>query len=299
MLGKGLQSLIPKKSSQLGSFIRGQTKKRTWFDSRKESVFNIEIGKIKPNPQQPRQEFNGENLKELADSIREHGILQPLLVVKIEKPTKRGRKVEYQLVAGERRWRAAKIVGLTYAPVIIRDDSERQKLEIALVENLQREDLNPIEAALAFKQLRDEFGLKQEEVAKRVGRSRVAVANYLRLLNLPAKIQAVISQGKISAGHGKAVLIAKPQNQIALVQEIVKNNLSVREAEDRARKVAARIPLGGKEAKNPIFKKTEKDLQQVLGNRVNITKRGRAGRLILQFYSQEELDKIVNHLLKI
>lgn len=259
----------------------------------------MEIGKIKPNPQQPRQEFNEENLKELAESIREHGVLQPLLVAKIEKPTKRGQRVQYQLVAGERRWRAAKAVGLSYVPVIIRDDSKRQKLEIALVENLQREDLNPIEAALAFKQLRDEFGLKQEEVAKRVGRSRVAVANYLRLLNLPIKIQKAITGGRLTAGHGKAILIAKPARQIALAQEIIKDNLSVREVEDRARKAAARIPLGGREAKNPIFKKIEKDLQEVLGNRVNITKRGRAGRLVLQFYSQEELDKLAGHLLRI
>lgn len=299
ILGQGLQSLIPKKTSAFSSLIKNRVKKRTWFDQKKESVFNVEINKIKPNALQPRQDISKEDLKELADSIREHGVLQPLLVNKIEKSTKRGQKAEYQLVAGERRWRAAQMAGLPYVPVIIRDNSKQQKLEIALVENLQRKDLNPVEAALAFKQLRDEFNLKQEEIAKKVGRSRVAVANCLRLLNLPSKIQRVIAQGKISAGHGKAVLIARPARRFVLVREIIKDNLSVRQTEDRARTAAARLPLGGKGAKNPVFRKIEKDLQAVLGNRASITKRGRAGRLILQFYSQEELDKLVSHLLKI
>lgn len=299
-LGKGLQSLFPKKPSRITFLTKGVTRAKSWLGPKEESIFNVEIDKIKPNPHQPRRDLTKENLKELADSIREHGILQPLLVTQIEKSTHRGRKVEYQLVAGERRWKAAQIAGLPHVPVIIRDSSGRQKLEITLVENLQRENLNPIEEAQAYKQLRDEFGLKQEEIAHRVGKSRVRIANTMRLLNLPAKIQQALTDGQITTSHGKAILAAKPEKQIALYQEVLKNNLSVHQAEDRARKVAAaRVTLRGKKPQNPIFKKIEKDLQGVLGNRVKITKRGRAGRLILQFYSQQELDRLVNHLLKI
>ncbi|OGZ35012.1 MAG: hypothetical protein A3A94_02720 [Candidatus Portnoybacteria bacterium RIFCSPLOWO2_01_FULL_43_11] len=294
---KGLQSLIPKKSSRLTVLIKKQSRKKNLFGSKKESVFNIEVNKIKPNPHQPRRDFSEDSLKELADSIGEHGVLQPLLVTKIEKPTARGRRVEYQLVAGERRLEAAKIAGLPRVPVIIRDNSERQKLEIALVENIQREDLNPIEAALAFKQLNDDFGLKHEEIAKKVGKSRVAVTNCLRLLNLPLRVQEAITKGKISFGHGKALLMAKPEKQKDLFGDIIKDNLTVHETEYRAQRVAARP--SDKESKNPLFQKIEKDLQEVLGNRVSVTKRGRAGRLTLQFYSDEELDKIVNRLLKI
>jgi len=165
------------------------------------------------------------------------------------------------------------------------------------VENIQREDLNPIEAALAFKQLNDDFGLKHEEIAKKVGKSRVAVTNCLRLLNLPLRVQEAITKGKISFGHGKALLMAKPEKQKDLFGDIIKDNLTVHETEYRAQRVAARP--SDKESKNPLFQKIEKDLQEVLGNRVSVTKRGRAGRLTLQFYSDEELDKIVNRLLKI
>jgi ParB family chromosome partitioning protein len=297
-LGKGLQSLIPKKPSRTSSLIQKQAQIKGRLSAEQESVFNVEIDKIKPNPHQPRQDLSKKNLKELADSIREHGILQPLIVTQIEKSTPRGRKVEYQLVAGERRWRAAKMAGLPHVPVIIRDSSERQKLEIALIENLQREDLNAIEEAQAFKQLQDEFNLKHEEIAQKVGKSRPTITNSIRLLSLPLKIQQAVLANKISEGHARAILMAKPEAQMALYQKIVKNNLTVRQAEDIASKIAAQRQKN-KGPKNPLYRKIEKELQEVWGKRVSITRRGEIGRLSVEFHNQQELDKLVKHFLKI
>ena len=196
-LGNGLQSLIPPKSVNSPKYSK--TLKTDLSDEeRTKNVLYIKISKIKPNPHQPRKNFEPSRLRELADSIREHGIIQPLVVNTIGD--------EYQLIAGERRLQAAKIVGLSEVPAIIRDSSEQEKLELALVENLQRDNLNPIEKAYAFKKLIDEFNFIQENVAKRIGRSRETVANTLRLLELPAEIQRAILNNKITEGHGRAIL---------------------------------------------------------------------------------------------
>ncbi|NQV00677.1 MAG: ParB/RepB/Spo0J family partition protein [Parcubacteria group bacterium] len=297
-LGKGLQSLIPKKQFKKHSPAENQIETIDWTKSKKESIFNIEIDKIKPNSCQPRREFPKEALKELADSIKEHGVLQPLIVSKIEKPTKRGRQVEYELVTGERRWRAAQIAKLPQVPVIIRDSSAKEKLEIALVENLQREDLNAMEEAAAFKQLQDEFNLRHIDIAQRVGKARVTVTNTLRLLVLPKEAQKAISAGRISEGHGRAILMAKPESQSALFRTIVRNNLSVRQAEEKARKLSLPKKPRTVGPRNPVFIKIEKDLGKALNNRVSIIKRGGKNYLNIEFTKQKELDKIIKHLLK-
>jgi ParB family chromosome partitioning protein len=298
-LGKGLQSLIPKKEDKIADLIKGQKKSSTWLQPKKESIFNVEIDKIRPNPNQPRKDLSEESLKELANSIREHGILQPLIVAKIEKPTERGQQVEYELVAGERRWRAAQMAGLPHVPVIIRDSAAGEKLELALVENIQRENLNPVEAALAFKQLQEEFGLRHKDIAQKVGKSRTTITNTMRLLTLPPKVQEAMITGKISEGHGRALLLARPSAQMSLFQTIIRNNLSVRQAEDRARKLALPDKPKSQGPKNPFFKKIEKELEGVIGRRVSITQRGDLGHLRIEFVNQKELDKLVKHLLKI
>ncbi|MEA2113366.1 MAG: ParB/RepB/Spo0J family partition protein [Patescibacteria group bacterium] len=298
-LGKGLQSLIPKKRQTITDLAPNQAQRSGWAKPKKESIFNVETAQIRPNSLQPRSDFSDGSLKELADSIREHGVLQPILVAKIEKTTDRGRNVEYELIAGERRWRAAQIAGLPRVPVIIRDTSTRQKLEIALVENIQRENLNAIEMALAFKQFQDDFGLKHGEIAQKVGRKRTTITNFLRLLNLPKEVQKAMIAGKIAEGHGRAVLMVKPSARLALFRNIVKNNLSVRAAEDKARKLLLpnKPKAGG--PKNSLFKKIEQDIVGVWGRRVSITQRKETGCLRVEFIGQKELDKLKNHLLKI
>jgi ParB family chromosome partitioning protein len=297
-LGKGLQSLIPKKESKIVDLIKDQSRTANWLRPKRESIFNVEVDKVKPNPSQPRREVSKESLKELANSIREHGILQPLIVTKIEKPTDRGQEVEYELVAGERRWRAARLAGLPHVPVIIRDSAAHEKLEIALVENLQRENLNPIESALAFKQLQDDFHLKHKEIAQKVGKQRATVTNTMRLLTLPPRIQQAIVSNKISEAHGRAILMAKPSAQVSLFQAIVKNGLTVTRAEEKAKKLSLPNRPQGRGPKNPLFKAMEKDLVKALGRRVSITQRGKTGYMRIEFIAQKELDKLVKHLLK-
>lgn len=279
-LGKGLHSLIPPKGG-------GATQ------SKDEGVLNIEIGKIKPNPHQPRKKLNKARLQELADSIKEHGILQPLVVSKTGD--------NYQLIAGQRRLEAAKIAGLSKVPVIIRDSSDREKLELALVENLQRDNLNPIERAYAFKKLIDEFNFIQEDVAKRVGKSRETVANTLRLLELPAEIQRAILENKISEGHGRVILaLPNIEKQLLLFKEIVKNKLSVRQTEVLVKKIAAGLPkkLRIKSRKDPYLRDLEDKLSNALGTRVKLTRKGKKGKLTIEFFSQEELDSIIDKILK-
>ncbi|MBU2068443.1 ParB/RepB/Spo0J family partition protein [Patescibacteria group bacterium] len=298
ILGKGLQSLIPKKESKITSLIKDQSKSINWLKSRKESIFNVEVDKIRPNPNQPRKDLNEEGLIELANSIRQHGVLQPLIVTKIETPTDRGQQVEYELVAGERRWRASQKAGLPHVPVIIRDSAAQEKLEIALVENIQRENLSAIEPAMAYKQLQDDFSLKHREIAQKVGKSRTAITNILRLLTLPNEAQKAVSDGKISEGHGRAILMANPKAQKTLFQMVLKNGLSVRQTEDRARSLASLNKPKSAGPKNPLFKQIEKDLGEILGRRVSILKRGDRNFINIEFADQKELDKLVVNLSK-
>lgn len=259
------------------------------------TIFWIEVGKIKPNPQQPRREFSEEQLKELSESIKQYGILQPLLVVRKEEETVSGTSVEYELIAGERRLRAAKLAGLIQVPVIIRKEpAEKIKLELALIENLQREDLNPLEKARAFKQLSEDFGMKHQEIAEKVGKSRVYVTNTIRLLNLPEEIRSSLREGKISEGHGRPLLMLhkKPEEQQKLYYEILAKNLNVRDTEKYSRRIAQeRIRIKEGLASEEIIK-IENNLTNILGTRVYIDKKGNAGKIQIDFTSTDQLKSL-------
>ena len=238
MLGRGLESLIPPQHSKNDDADEPRAvdvparRKIPEIDG---PIFHIEVEKIKPNPHQPRKHFDDTALRELSASIAEHGILQPLVVSKIETVTERGRDVEYQLIAGERRLLASKMLGLPRVPVIVKHtDEEREKLELAVVENLQRANLDPIETARAYAKLQDHFGLTQREVAVRLGKSREVVANAMRLLGLPSYIQEAMSKGQLSESQGRLLLaVAEPMRQQSLFDDILRNNLSVRELKTR------------------------------------------------------------------
>ncbi len=257
------------------------------------AIFWVEVDKIKPNPYQPRKDFDEAALQSLADSIKQYGVLQPLVVTRKEESTPDGGlRVFYELVAGERRLRASKLAGLTQVPVLIRDkeDSDQEKLELAIIENLQREDLNPIDKALAFKQLHDKFNMTHAQIAQKVGKSREYVSNALRLLALPEDIQRAIANGIISEGHARPLLMLsdKPEEQQTLFKEITMQKLTVREAEHIARSVATE-----KVRKNhipPKLRKIERELTENLGTRVRIEQKdGQVGRIHIDFTSEDDL----------
>jgi len=259
-------------------------------------VTAVAVDSLEPNPLQPRSEWDSDKLEELAVSIREHGVIQPLIVTQGI-----GRK-PYQIVAGERRWRAAVRAGLDEVPVLIRDISSMQALEIALVENVQRADLNPIEEALAFRQLVSEFGLTQEKIAERVGKSRSAIANTLRLLDAPDEVRAAVLQGVISAGHARALLAVDSRDlQLDLFSQVVSAGLNVRQTE---RLVAShnRGEPAREKPPNPELSPDERavrdHLQQRLGTRVDLRRGGGSGggQIVIHFYSDEELNGILSRI---
>ena len=268
----------------------------------KESVFWIETDNIQPNPQQPRREFDEQALKGLADSIREYGILQPLVVSRIESETPEGQTVSYELIAGERRLRAAQMIGLAHVPAIIRrEESDKVKLELALVENIQREDLNPLERARAYKRLMEDFGMLQREIGARIGKSREAVANTIRLLTLPDPIQQSVERGSISEGHARALLILTnhPEDQKRTFESVVARNLSVRETERVTRRIAADYAQQGGTLPDSLgeTRAVEESLSGAFGAPVFIEKdRNGKGRIAIEFYSQEELEHITARL---
>jgi ParB family chromosome partitioning protein len=277
-LGKGLDALIPN---------RDQSPPPA-------GVMEIPINRIVPNPHQPRATIQEEALDELAASIREHGILQPL-VVRHEPATG-----DYILIAGERRWRAAQKAKLATLPVIVREATPQQQLEWALIENLQRADLNPLEMAEAYRHLTDDFGLSQETVADRVGKSRVSVTNTLRLLKLPKTIQAALVEGKISEGHARALLsLNTTQAQLAALQTIIKSELNVRETEELVRKLnGERVGTQPEKAEpSPMVLELEERLRVQLGTRVNLHHGPKGGSLVIHYYSDEELDGIIAQIL--
>lgn len=286
-LGRGLGALIPTEPSEVPDQTGG--------------VLEVSVEAIAPNPLQPRQSMDAEALTELADSIREHGLIQPLIVTRdVEED---GEGTEYQLVTGERRWRAAQMAGLSNVPVIIKEATSRQKLEWALVENLQRTDLNPLEAANAYRMLMVEFGLTQEQVAEEVGKSRTAVANALRLLRLPKEIKTAILAGKISEGHARALLgLPTPQAQLAALAAVQRRNLSVRQTEELVRRTLERAEKeaqgarGEEDALEEAWKietqALEEHFRTALGTKVALTRSKRGGKLVIRFYSEEELQRI-------
>ena len=270
-----------------------------------DAVFWIEIEKIEPNPFQPRREFAEEALRDLAGSIREYGMLQPVLVTKREIETPTGLDVKYELIAGERRWRASKLAGLTQIPAMIRRGipDDRVKLELAIIENVQREELNAMERARAFKQLMDEFHLVQRDIAARVGKSREMVANTLRLLALPQEIQQAIHGGQISEGHGRAVLMVGDdvQKQFETYHAILNDGLSVRGAENRARQISGKTLTPRKRAasitEDPEMRQWQNRLQDRLGTKVHLQRIGQKGKIVVEFYSEEELRGLLHKLI--
>ena len=266
------------------------------------SIFHIEVDKISSNPSQPRREFNQEAIRDLAASIREFGLLQPLVVTKIEKETPNGITVEYQLIAGERRLLASKYLGLRVVPAIIRNVSlEREKLELAVIENIQRENLNPIETARAFQRLQEEFKLTQREIASKLGKSRETVANSVRLLDLPPYIQEALQKGDITESHGRLLLaIDDPGVQRRLFDDISLYKLTTRDVKERVEKLR-REPGAGTAAENgevlpPEIRAMKDSLSQSLGAPIEIKKGVNTGRISITFYSQEELENILRRL---
>lgn len=266
-----------------------------------DAIFQIEVERITSNPYQPRREFNEEALRELANSIREFGVLQPLVVSKIERETENGTSVGYELIAGERRLMASKLAGLHTVPVIIRGiSSDKEKLELAIVENIQRADLNPIETARAFAKLQDEFKLTQREIAARLGKSREVVANSVRLLNLPSEIQEAISAGRVSESQARLLLsIDDISSQRKLFEEILKSNLSVREVKSRIQEMNFPNSSTQKFASiNPETDYLKERLEDFLGTKIDLSRVGEGGKITISFYSEEELKAITEKLLK-
>jgi ParB family chromosome partitioning protein len=274
-LGKGLGALIPDIESELVE--------------RKEGGLYCTLDEIQLNPYQPRSVFDEEKIEELASSIREKGVIQPLLVRKL--------KSGYQLIAGERRLRAAKSAGLRDVPIVIRETSEAELLEFSLIENLQREDLNPIEEAEAYKRLMKDFDYTQQRLAQVLGKNRATIANQLRLLKLPDMVKKSLAQGEITMGHARGLLgLNEVQKQREAFRIVVRKGLSVRETEKLAKRM-------GQEKKKKMLEKRlvhleyiRNDLRQWLGTQVRIVKRGRKGRIIIEFYSSEELERIIERI---
>jgi ParB family chromosome partitioning protein len=264
---------------------------------RESGVFWVEVDKIKPNPMQPRREFEQDKLKELSESIRQYGVLQPLVVSRKEYEVDTGTAVDYELIAGERRLLASKLAGLERVPVIIRQEpAEQVKLELALIENLQREDLNPVERAMAFKELIDKFKLKHHEVGTKIGKSREFVSNTVRILALPDEIQDGLSKGLITEGHTRPLLMLsqQPGEQIVLYKEIIYRQMNVREAENYSRRIAyERARKKDEPLASEIRQFTEK-LSETLGTRVSIEKKGERGKISIEFFSEEELKTLLN-----
>ncbi len=269
-LGKGLEALLPEKG---------------------EEVIRLEIEKIIRNEHQPRKIFKDEALKELSASIKEKGILQPVIVSRVGDGT-------FRLIAGERRWRAAALAGLRKIPALIKDVSSQDAIEIALIENIQREELNAVETAEAFNRLLKDFHLTQEELSQRVGKDRATIANYIRILKLPDEIKAFINNDTISIGHAKAILTLEiKQKQIEAAKEIIKKGLSVREAEALCKRLSLPVKLEKKKEKLPEVADLENKLTRSLGTKVKIQHKDKRGKIEIEYYSLDELDRLLEILM--
>lgn len=284
-LGKGLGSLIPQNAE-----IRQS-------ETRKENVFYVEINKIKANPDQPRHDFDEEGIKELSKSVRKYGVLQPLLVTKIETETPKGLEVSYQLIAGERRLRASQVAGLPQVPVIIRDEFEHKqdRLEVALIENVQRKDLNPIEEAEAYDRLAQEFGLTQKEIAEKVSKSREVVANAVRLLNLPKDMRDALRADKLSRAHAKALLAFSDETkQREIYNQILAGGVSSKDVESMA---SLAKPNKKSVKKDNKFATLEKNLSETLEAPVLIHASEKGGKIVVRFATLEDLNKIAKSII--
>ncbi|MFP3855062.1 MAG: ParB/RepB/Spo0J family partition protein [Anaerolineales bacterium] len=277
-LGRGLDALIP-----------------SGDEAPQGDIVKLPVDGIDPNPRQPRRDFDKDDLAELTDSIAEHGVLQPLLVAQPEGSQR------HVLIAGERRLQAARQAGLETVPAVVRQATEEQLLVWALIENLQREDLNPLEAAEGYRQLADDFELSHEAIAERVGKSRSAISNTLRLLQLPDEVQKAVSGGLISEGHGRALLgLPTEKAQEAALKTVIANNLNVRQTEDLVRRLSGKRKKASPSPpkQSPEEKALEEELQQNLGTKVTLRTKKQGGTLTLHFYSDEELNSLVDRLLE-
>lgn len=290
-LGKGLDALIPSGINEKSE--KTEKQKKTEEKSGGETIVNIT--KVEPNREQPRKNFDEDALEELAESIKQFGLLQPILV--------QDRKTYYEIIAGERRWRAAKKAGLKEVPVIIKNLSEQEIVEISLIENIQRENLNPIEEAQAYKRLLTEFNLKQDEVAERVAKSRTAVTNSMRLLKLCDDVQQMVIEGMISTGHARALIsIEDPEQQYNIAQQIFDEKLSVRDVEKLVKNLNKPAKVSSKKETidkglEAVYQDIEENLKQKLSTKVSITSKGNgAGKLEIEFYSHDDLERLMDLL---
>ena len=284
-LGKGLDSLIPENKS-----VKPAAKPEKAEEPVKTGEQMLKINQVEPNREQPRKHFEEDALLELADSIKQYGVLQPLLV--------RKRKDYYEIIAGERRWRAAKLAGVKEVPVIIKEYTEQQAVEIALIENIQREDLNPIEEAMGYRQLMEEYHFTQDQVANSVGKSRPAIANSLRLLNLPEEVIALLQQGDLSFGQGKAILAFEdPEKMVEIAELTVKKGLTVRQLEAMAKKEQQQPKQKAIKIRDSYFDEVEIALSNELSRKIKIdVNKQDHGTLHIDFYSKEELKELAKKL---
>lgn len=288
-LGKGLDSLIPNAVGE--AKVKKEAQQAVKEDKNAQETV-VKITMVEPNRKQPRKNFDEDALQELADSIKQFGLIQPILV--------QDRKDHYEIIAGERRWRAAKMAGLKEVPVLIRSYSEQEIMEISLIENIQREDLNPIEEAQAYKRLLEEFHLKQDEVAERVSKSRAAVTNSMRLLKLSDEVQQMLIDDMISTGHARALLaIDNPEEQYNMAQRIFDEKLSVREVEKLVKNLNKPVKPVKKASDNStmdaIYLDIEDKLKQRLSTKVTVTSKGEgAGKIEIEFYNHEDLDRLMD-----
>lgn len=294
-LGKGLDSLIPDngKVPESGKKVKVVEKVIEKIVERPVEV-KLGINQIEPNREQPRKKFDGESLEELADSIRQFGVLQPLIVQE--------RKDYYEIIAGERRWRAAKLAGLKELPVIIKKMSDQEIVEISLIENIQRENLNPIEEAAAYKRLLTEFRLKQEEVAERVAKSRTAVTNSMRLLKLDERVQQMVIDGMLTTGHARALLaVEDPELQFQAASRVYNERLSVREVEKMVKNIGKEKPVKKPEnfQQKAVFQDLEEKMKTALGTKVFINRKDeKRGKIEIEYYSMEELERLMEILIR-
>lgn len=286
-LGRGLDALLP---TDIDEFVAESLPNK--LKTGGEQVVELDPGKIKPNPHQPRVEFGQSDLRDLTASIKTHGILQPLVVIELKTGV-------YQLVAGERRLRAAKLAGLKKVPTIVRSFNEQEQLELAVIENIQRADLKPLEVAVAYTKLIDQFNLTHEQIAKRVGKAASTVSNTVRLVNLPHPAKLALQESKISEGHARAILsLDEPALQLQLLEMIIKSKLTVREAEEAARRLKSGDqlrPIKARQIRSEHSALTN-SLGKLLGTKVMIQKTAKGGKLMIEYYSDEELSRIASQI---
>lgn len=296
-LGRGLDALFPEKTVQskhqeikkLNNMTESPVSQEK--EGKNNGVMMVKISKVEPNREQPRKKFDEDSLLELSESIKQYGILQPLLVS--------DKKDYYEIIAGERRWRAAKLAGIKEVPIIIREFSSQETVEISLIENIQREDLNPVEEAMAYKRLIDEFHLKQDEIAERVSKSRTAVTNSLRLLKLDPRVQNMVIEEMITAGHARAILgISDPDTQEMVASRVFDHKLSVRETEELVKKIlnpSKKTEKISNTAEDAVYESLEEKMKGITGTRVFIRrKKNNKGKIEIEYYSRDDLERIID-----